>query len=72
MAINQGAGHYKGWYASISKKKVATFGYSPKGWTDRFLGMEWLQKNFEAYSALVYITLVQIYINYDLLNTITY
>lgn len=66
MAINQGAGHYKGWYASITKKEVATFGYSPKGWTDSFLGIEWLQKNFEVYSAPVYVTLSKIYIHQDL------
>ena len=63
MAINQGAGHYKEWYASITKKEVATFGYSPKEETDSILGMEWLQKNFKVYSAPVYVTLIKIYIN---------
>jgi hypothetical protein len=53
MVINQGAGHYKGWYAGISSKNIATFAFSPKGWTDTFLGIEWLTQNFDKYSAKV-------------------
>lgn len=51
MVINQGAGHYKGWCAEVECIDTATFSYSPMGWADIFLGMEWLIQNFEKYTA---------------------
>ncbi|RPB06567.1 DDE-domain-containing protein [Morchella conica CCBAS932] len=55
VVINQGSAHYMGWYAGISTAKgdVATFAYSPKGWTDSKLGMDLLVNNFEKYTAPV-------------------
>ncbi|KAH0607923.1 uncharacterized protein H6S33_001975 [Morchella sextelata] len=51
MVINQGMAHYKGWYAGVKGDDIATFSYSPKGWTDSFLGMEWLIQNFDKFTA---------------------
>jgi hypothetical protein len=51
MIINQGTAHYKGWYAGVEGQDIATFSYSPKGWTDSKLGMDWLTDNFEKYTA---------------------
>jgi DDE superfamily endonuclease len=51
MVINKGKAHYVGWYAGITEEDVATFGCSPKGWTDNCLGVEWLKQNFEKYTA---------------------
>lgn len=56
MIINQGAGHYKGWYAGVGGGDIATFGYSPKGWTDSCLSIEWLTQNFEKYTAEMSVT----------------
>lgn len=51
MIINQGTAHYKEWYAGVEGQDIATFSYSPKGWTDSKLGMYWLTDNFEKYTA---------------------
>jgi hypothetical protein len=55
MMTNQSAAHYIVWYADVSAEKgdVATFAYSPKGWTDSKLGIDWLVDNFEKYTATV-------------------
>lgn len=53
MVINKGTAHYKGWYAQVERRDVATFSHSTKGWTDSKLGMDWLVDNFEKYTASV-------------------
>jgi hypothetical protein len=50
LTINEGAGHYKGWYSQLGADDIATFSYSPKGCSDQELGMEWLVKNFQPYT----------------------
>jgi hypothetical protein len=50
MVINKGEAHYKDWYANLKSHDVATFGYSPKGWSDRELGIKWLVDNFQKYT----------------------
>jgi hypothetical protein len=47
MIINKGAAHYMGWYANLTKKDLATFGYSHKGWSNEYLGLKWLKENFD-------------------------
>ena len=47
MIINKGAAHYMGWYANLRKGDSATFSYSEKGWSNEYLGLKWLQENFE-------------------------
>ena len=37
-----------GWRAGVIAKKTATFAWSPKGRTNRVLGLEWLERNFES------------------------
>lgn len=51
IIINQGTVHYKGWYAVVEGQDIAKFSYSPKGWTDSKLGVDWLTDNFEKYTA---------------------
>ena len=47
FVINKGAGHYMGWYKNLmEKEKAYRFSYSPKGWTDDQLALEWLQQVF--------------------------
>lgn len=47
FVINKGAGHYMGWYKNLTEKeKSYRFSYSPKGWTDDLLALEWLQEVF--------------------------
>jgi len=47
FVINKGGGHYIGWYKNLKEKeKTYQFSYSPKGWTDDQLALEWLQKVF--------------------------
>lgn len=53
MVINQGTAHYKGWYAGVEKRDIATFAYSPKGWTDSKLSLDWLSDNFNKFTAEV-------------------
>ena len=54
FVINKGAGHYLGWYKNLtSAEHKYQFSYSPKGWTDDILGMEWLEKIFEPESRAI-------------------
>jgi len=47
FVINKGAGHYMGWYKNLTEKeRMYQFSYSPKGWTDNQLALQWLQKIF--------------------------
>ena len=47
FVINKGAGHYMGWYKNLTEKeRMYQFSYSPKGWTDDRLALEWLRKAF--------------------------
>ena len=47
FVINKGAAHYMGWYKNLmEKEKAYRFSYSPKGWTDDQLALEWLQQVF--------------------------
>ncbi|KAH0603952.1 uncharacterized protein H6S33_006983 [Morchella sextelata] len=56
MIINQGVAHYIGWYVGVQKSgDAATFFYSPKGWTDSKLGMEWLIENFDKHTSNIYL-----------------
>jgi hypothetical protein len=50
MYIYKGSAHLMGWHAAVQAKDEATFAWSPKGWTDRELGLEWVEKNFDKYS----------------------
>lgn len=50
MYVYKGAKHLMGWHAAVKAEDLATFAWSPKGWTDSFLGLEWLEKNFEFYT----------------------
>jgi hypothetical protein len=49
MIINKEEAHYKGWYANLKSHDIETFSYSPKGWSDRELGIKWLVDNFHKY-----------------------
>ena len=50
MYIYKGSVHLMGWHAGVQGKEAATFAWSPKGWTDRELGLAWLERNFERYT----------------------
>ena len=50
MYIYKGSVHLMGWHAVVVTKRTATFIWSPKGWTNRELGQEWLERNFENYT----------------------
>lgn len=50
MYVYKGAKHLMGWHAGVETKNLATFAWSPKGWTDNELGLEWVDKNFDRYS----------------------
>jgi hypothetical protein len=50
MVINEGAAHYYGWYAEITKEDVAIFSFSPNGWANSVLGIDWLRDNFDKYT----------------------
>ena len=44
FVINKGKGHYLGWYRNLTdKERSYRFSYSPKGWTDNLLALEWLR-----------------------------
>jgi hypothetical protein len=47
MIINKGKAHYMGWYAKLTKKDLATFGVSEKGWSNEALGLRWLKEVFD-------------------------
>jgi hypothetical protein len=51
MYIYKGSVHLMGWHVGVEAKEEATFAWSPKGWTDRELGLEWVARNFEKYTA---------------------
>jgi hypothetical protein len=38
------------WFAHLDKSKPATYTCSPKGWTDREFGLEYLKKKIDKYS----------------------
>jgi len=42
FVIFKGAAHYMGWHTETSDPE-AKFAYSPNGWTDDKLGLEWLR-----------------------------
>jgi len=50
LYIYKGSSHTMGWHAAVKKDDDATFAYSPKGWTDNELGLEWLERNFEKFT----------------------
>lgn len=50
MVVSQGTAHYKGWYAEVNEEDHATFSYSPNGWSDCHLGLNWLRDNFDTYT----------------------
>lgn len=51
LVINKGKAHLMGWYAHVDESEPAVFAYSDKGWTDNELGVEYLTKVFEPYTA---------------------
>ena len=55
MYIYKGSAHLMGWHAGVKREEAATFAWSPKGWTDRELGLEWLERNFEKYTKDMYV-----------------
>jgi len=40
MFIHKGSAHLMRWHAGVQKEEKATFAWSPKGWTNRELGLE--------------------------------
>ena len=55
MYIYRGSAHLMGWHAGVKREEAATFAWSPKGWTDRALGLAWLERNFEKYTKDMYV-----------------
>jgi len=54
FVINKGKGHYLGWYRNLTdKERSYRFSYSPKGWTDNLLALEWLKDLFDPQSSIV-------------------
>ena len=53
MYIYKGGKHILGWHAGVQAKEQAIFAWSSKGWTDNELGLEWVEKNFEKFTAQV-------------------
>jgi len=53
--INKGSRHLHGWYAGMQDKEQATFPWSTEGWTDNELGLEWVEQNFEKYTAKMFV-----------------
>jgi len=50
LIIYKGATHYMGWHKFTRKdleSKNFRFTYSPKGWTDRILSMDWIENIFD-------------------------
>ena len=43
-----------GWHAGV-KRRGSNLCLIPKGWTDRALGLEWLERNFEKYTKDIYV-----------------
>jgi len=50
MFIYKGSAYSMGWHAAVQKEEKATFAWSPTGWTDRELGLQWVEQNFNRYS----------------------
>jgi DDE superfamily endonuclease len=51
MTIFKGAHHYVGWYKLVAESITgAVHGYSPNGYVDNDLAVEWLQKHFEPHT----------------------
>lgn len=47
LIVYRGAHHYMGWYNKLTKEaKDYKFSYSPKGWSNRFISLDWL-KHFD-------------------------
>jgi len=51
MFIYQGLAYLMWRHAAVQKEEKVTFAWSPKGWTDRKLGLEWVEQNFNSYSS---------------------
>jgi len=51
MYIYKRPAHLMGWHAAVQKEEKARFAWSPKGWTDWKLGLEWVEQNFNCYSS---------------------
>jgi hypothetical protein len=51
MFINKGSAHLMGWHAAVQKEEKATFALSQLDWTDRELGLEGVEQNFNRYSS---------------------
>lgn len=50
MYIYKGSVNLMGWHAGELAKETAIFAWFPKGWADRELGPEWLERNFEKHT----------------------
>ena len=50
MYVYKGSAHLLGWHAGVKGEETAPFAWSPKAWTDRDLGLEWLERSFERYT----------------------
>ena len=53
LIIYKGATHYMGWHKFTGKDsefKNFRFSYSPKGWTDRVLSLDWIENIFNLYT----------------------
>ena len=53
LIIYKGATHYMGWHKFTGKddeSKQLRFSYSPKGWTDRVLSIDWLENIFDLHT----------------------
>jgi len=53
LIIDKEAAHWMGWHAYVTEDEPAYFAYSPKGWTDNELGVEYLVQVFEPQTAAV-------------------
>jgi hypothetical protein len=51
MFIYKASAHLMGWHAVVQKEEKATCAWSPKGWTDQELELEWVDQNFNRYSS---------------------
>jgi hypothetical protein len=50
LYIYKGASHTMGWHSDVQPEDEATFAWSPKGWTDNELGLEWVERNFDKFT----------------------
>lgn len=51
MVVFRGAAHCKDWYTEVTDEGRACFTCSPKGYTTRNIGLDWLKK-FDAHPML--------------------